>query len=57
MTITLSLTDDADARRAIFDPLMAFNRVQAPDANHRALNVLLRDSEHDVVGGLWGRTA
>ena len=59
MTFTLDLVDvaDADARHAIFEPLMAFNRARAPDAHHRPLNVLLRDEEEGLVGGLWGHTA
>ena len=59
MTITLELTDVSDPvhRSAILDPLMAFNREQAPDPDIHPLHVLLRAEDGDVVGGLWGRTA
>ena len=58
MTLTLDLTDtaDADDRKAIVDPLVAFNRTKAPDGHYRPLNVLLRDEDGNVTGGLWGRT-
>ena len=58
MTLTLDLTDtaDADDRRAIFEPLVAFNRANAPDGHYRPLNVLLRGEDGNVTGGLWGRT-
>ena len=59
MTLTLELTDTADAedRRAILEPLVAFNLTKVPDGHHRPLNVLLRgEEEGNVTGGLWGRT-
>ena len=58
MALTLDLTDAADDndRKAIVDPLVAFNRTKAPDAHYRPLNVLLRDEDGNVMGGLWGRT-
>jgi len=59
MSHTLELTsrfDDAE-RAAIFNPLIEFNHAKAGDANYIPLNVLLRDQQNNVVGGLWGHTA
>lgn len=55
--IEISDHRDEAERRAILEPLLAFNRSRAPDPDFRALNVLLRDGADDIVGGLWGHTA
>lgn len=47
--------DDAE-RAAIFDPLIEFNTAKAGEADYVPLNVLLRDNNDKVVGGLWGHT-
>ena len=58
MTPTLDLADtaDADDRKTVLGPLVAFDRAKAPDGHYRPLNVLLRDEDGNVMGGLWGRT-
>jgi GNAT superfamily N-acetyltransferase len=59
MDYTLSLTDSADEslRKAIASPLVEYNASKAGPSNHRPIAVLLADSSHAVVGGLWGHTA
>ncbi|MGC4083200.1 MAG: GNAT family N-acetyltransferase [Vicinamibacterales bacterium] len=59
MPHTLRLTDVADesTRRAIVDPLVAYNKAMTGRDDHRPLIVAIDDAEGRVVGGLWGHTA
>ena len=54
----LALTDTPpeDARRAIIDGLVAYNKTRTGIADHRPIAVLLHDEGGTVVGGPWGRT-
>ncbi len=58
MSFSIDLTDQADAtdRMAIGRGLGAYNRQQTQTDDYRFLAVLLRDTEGEVVGGLWGNT-
>lgn len=59
MDPVIHLTDvpDEETRKAILDPLVAYNQSKAGPHNYRALILTLQDSDDRVVGGLWGRTA
>ena len=59
MDVTIHLTDSADdaARKAILDPLLAFNQSKTGVSDFRPLAILVRDASDAVIGGLWGRTA
>jgi GNAT superfamily N-acetyltransferase len=58
MEYTLSITDDADEeiRKAIVTPLVEYNASQAGPSQNRPIAVLVKNSEGEVVGGLWGHT-
>ena len=44
-------------RGAILAPLVAYNRAKTGRDDSRPLGLTLEDSDGQVVGGLWGRTA
>lgn len=47
----------AEDRAAIAAPLFAYNQQHGPEANARALVLLLKDDEGRTIGGIWGKTA
>jgi GNAT superfamily N-acetyltransferase len=53
------LTDVADEsiRKAVLEPLVAFNQTKTGRNDHRPLVLVIEDTEKKVLGGLWGRTA
>jgi GNAT superfamily N-acetyltransferase len=56
--LVITETPDADMRKAILDPLVAYNdrHFVEPDA-HRPLAIPIRDSSGQaVIGGLWGES-
>lgn len=59
MDHAIHLTDvpNEETRRAILDPLVAYNQARAGHHNYRALILTIQDSADCIVGGLWGRTA
>ena len=59
MEFTLKLTSkcDDEARKAIFDPLVEYNKAAVGDAEYIPLNVLVLEENEAAVGGLWGHTA
>jgi GNAT superfamily N-acetyltransferase len=56
---SIRLTDQADEsiRKAIVEPLIAYNQAQTGRSDLRPLVIAVEDSKGTVVGGLWGRTA
>lgn len=58
MSLTLELTDNDDPllRAAVLAPLKAYNESRAGPGGHRPLNILLKDADGKVQGGLWGMT-
>ncbi|HEX2880760.1 MAG TPA: GNAT family N-acetyltransferase [Polyangiaceae bacterium] len=59
MTFTIRTTDVPDdaTRRAILDPLLAYNAAQTGRTDMRPLICTIDDAQGQVIGGLWGRTA
>ncbi len=59
MDFTINVTDVADetTRSAIVGSLAAYNAQKTGTNDYRPLVVVINDSEGQVVGGLWGRTA
>ena len=59
MNYAIRLTDvpEEATRRAVLDPLVAYNRVKTGRDDHRPLILTIEDSDGKVIGGLWGRTA
>ena len=53
------LTDVADEsiRKAVLDPLVAYNQAKTGRYDHRPLVIAIEDPHRKVLGGLWGRTA
>ena len=53
------MTDVADdsIRKAIVEPLVAYNQAKTGRNDLRPLVLTLEDDDGAVVGGLWGRTA
>jgi GNAT superfamily N-acetyltransferase len=53
------MTDVADEsiRKAIVEPLVAYNQAKTGLHDVRPLVLALEDDDGTVVGGLWGRTA
>jgi GNAT superfamily N-acetyltransferase len=56
---SIRLTDQADdsIRKAIVEPLIAYNQAQTGRSDLRPLVIAVEDSKGTAVGGLWGRTA
>jgi GNAT superfamily N-acetyltransferase len=55
MQIELSTASDAEHRKAILAPLIAYNQAQTGRSDPAVtLAVLLRDAEGKVEGGMWG---
>jgi GNAT superfamily N-acetyltransferase len=59
VNITIRATDSADdrVRKAIVDPLIAYNTSRTGRSDMRLLILAVEDEHGAVVGGLWGRTA
>jgi len=57
LTYELTSRFDEEERKAIFDPLIEFNRQRAGEPNYVPLNVLVHEKQQRLVGGLWGHTA
>jgi GNAT superfamily N-acetyltransferase len=59
MDVSIRLTDVADdsIRKAIVEPLVAYNQSRTGHYEHRPLVITLEDADRTVIGGLWGRTA
>jgi len=55
-SLLLSDSPDESLRKAIIDPLVAFNVSKAGPGNHRVLSISLQDVNKNCVGGLYGRT-
>ncbi len=56
-TIRAAEVPDESIRAAIAGPLMRYNRTRTGRADHRPLILAIEDSDQQVIGGLWGRTA
>ncbi|MCZ7480288.1 GNAT family N-acetyltransferase [Rhizobium rhizogenes] len=56
MNFVLSDVADADAEKAIRDPLVAYNIARFGESDKRELNITIRDDENAVTGGLVGYT-
>ena len=59
METTYELTSrfNEEERKAIFDPLIEFNKKHAGEPNYVPLNVLVHENNQQLTGGLWGHTA
>ena len=59
MNYAIRLTDEPEeaTRRAVLDPLVAYNRGKTGRDDHQPLILTIEDSDAQVVGGLCGRTA
>jgi GNAT superfamily N-acetyltransferase len=59
MTFSIRTTDVPDdaTRKAILDPLLAYNASKTGRNDMRPLICTLDDVHGKVIGGLWGRTA
>ncbi|MBO0130810.1 MULTISPECIES: GNAT family N-acetyltransferase [Agrobacterium] len=56
MNFVLSDVADADAEKAIRDPLVAYNIARFGESDKRELNITIRNDENTVTGGLVGYT-
>lgn len=56
MNFVLSDVADADAEKAIRDPLVAYNLARFGQSDKRELNITIRDDDNNVTGGLVGNT-
>ncbi|AQS61136.1 Acetyltransferase [Rhizobium rhizogenes] len=56
MNFVLSDVADAEAEKAIRDPLVAYNIARFGESDKRELNITIRDDENAVTGGLVGYT-
>ena len=48
---------DESVRKAIVDPLVAYNQLKTGRNDHRPLVIAVETADREVLGGLWGRTA
>lgn len=55
VTIQRVLEPAEEDRKAILEPLLAYNLAKAGDENYKPLALLLRDNENEVRGGLWAK--
>ncbi|KNY35109.1 MULTISPECIES: GNAT family N-acetyltransferase [unclassified Agrobacterium] len=56
MNFVLSDVADAEAEKAIRDPLVAYNLARFGESDKRDLTITIRDDENTVTGGLVGYT-
>jgi GNAT superfamily N-acetyltransferase len=56
LSLTLEISPSPDDVQAVRDGLRAFNRLHAPDDDHRELVLLLRSPDGSIAGGLLGET-
>ncbi len=58
MDYSLAITDagDEEIRKAIVEPLVAYNDSKAGPSLTRPIAVVVRDNTDSVVGGMWGHT-
>ncbi|MCA2375048.1 GNAT family N-acetyltransferase [Agrobacterium genomosp. 3 str. CIP 111-78] len=56
MNFVLSDVADAEAEKAIRDPLVAYNLARFGESDKRDLNITIRDDDNTVTGGLVGYT-
>lgn len=56
MNFVLSDVADAEAEKAIRDPLVAYNLARFGESDKRDLNITIRDDGNTVTGGLVGYT-
>ena len=59
LEFSVRLTDEADEsiRKAVLDPLVAYNQAKTGRSDFRPLVIAIEDPDRKVLGGLWGRTA
>jgi GNAT superfamily N-acetyltransferase len=59
MNVSIRMTESAEEpiRKAILDPLIAYNQVKTGRNDSRPLVIAVESAGGAVVGGLWGRTA
>ena len=59
MSFAIRATDvpDESTRKAILDPLIAYNETRTGRNDYRPLILAIEDAQGQVIGGLWGRTA
>ncbi|WP_410211660.1 GNAT family N-acetyltransferase [Aquirhabdus sp.] len=55
-TITLTDAVTAEMEKAIATPLTQYNMSQAGLSGARALAILIKDADEQIIGGLWGKT-
>ncbi|WP_228254793.1 GNAT family N-acetyltransferase [Aquirhabdus parva] len=55
-TITLTDAVTAEMEKAIATPLIQYNISQAGLSSTRALAILIKDADEQIIGGLWGKT-
>ncbi len=53
--LEVTLDPNEDDRKAILDPLLAFNDLKAGDDHYQPLAIFLRDDEGEIRGGLWAK--
>lgn len=59
MDFAVRMTDQPDEtlRKAVLDPLVAYNQARTGRNDHRPLVLAIEGAGGEVIGGLWGRTA
>jgi GNAT superfamily N-acetyltransferase len=53
--LEIKLDPTEDDRKAILNPLLAFNDLKAGQDSYKPLAILLRDDEGEIRGGLWAK--
>jgi GNAT superfamily N-acetyltransferase len=53
----MNASAEESIRKAILDPLIAYNQVKTGRNDSRPLVIAVESADGAVVGGLWGRTA
>jgi GNAT superfamily N-acetyltransferase len=53
----LTAVADESIRKAVLDPLVAYNKAKTGRNDLRPLVIAIEDADRKVLGGLWGRTA
>ena len=53
--LEVKLDPNEDDRRAILNPLLAFNDSKAGQDGYKPLAILLRDDDDGIQGGLWAK--
>jgi GNAT superfamily N-acetyltransferase len=55
VTVSVIANPSEEDRRAVLDPLLAYNRAKTGDDRYEPIAIMLRDGTGAAIGGLWAQ--